>query len=93
MKTEGKNRKGDDVQKYYYLVDSLSDMQKAFYLQHKRYMTNAELLEAGRKAMGDKLTRTYVKEGLLWDSKVRDEVPALLGSGEQKRFWKYEKGQ
>lgn len=93
LKTEGKNRKGDDVQKYYYLVDSLSDMQKAFYQQHKRYMSNAELLEAGRKAMGDKLTRSYVKEGWLWDSKVRDEVPALLGSGEQKRFWKYEKGQ
>lgn len=88
----GDNASQEDIQKRYWFQDNVRVANQNFYRVHGRYMTDGEMWQFITTTFGDKYVNEYVSQGVLWNSTVREEVPALLSSGEQRSRMRYERG-
>lgn len=88
----GDNASQEDIQKRYWFQDNVRVANQNFYRVHGRYMTDGEMWQFITTTFGDKYVNEYVSQGVLWNSTVREEVPALLSSEQQRSRMRYERG-
>lgn len=88
----GDNASPEDIQKRYWFQDNVRVANQNFYRVHGRYKTDGEMWEFITTTLNDKYVNEYVSQGVLWNSTVREEVPALLSSEEQRSRMRYERG-
>lgn len=88
----GDNASQEDIQKRYWFQDNVRVANQNFYRVHGRYMTDGEMWQLITTTFSDKYVNEYISQGVLWNSTVREEVPALLSSGEQRSRMRYERG-
>ena len=88
----GDNASQEDIQKRYWFQDNVRVANQNFYRAHGRYMTDGEMWQLITTTFSDKYVNEYISQGVLWNSTVREEVPALLSSGEQRSRMRYERG-
>lgn len=88
----GDNASQEDIQKRYWFQDNVRVANQNFYRVHGRYMTDGEMWQFITTTFGDKYVNEYVSQGVLWNSTVREEVPALLSSQQQRSRMRYERG-
>ena len=88
----GDNASQEDIQKRYWFQDNVRVANQNFYRVHGRYMTDGEMWQFITTTFGDKYVNEYVSQGVLWNSTVREEVPALLSSEQQRIRMRYERG-
>lgn len=88
----GDNASQEDIQKRYWFQDNVRVANQNFYRANGRYMTDGEMWQFITTTLGDKYVNEYVSQGVLWNSTVREEVPALLSSEQQRSRMRYERG-
>ena len=88
----GDNASQEDIQKRYWFQDNVRVANQNFYRVHGRYMTDGEMWQFITTTFGDKYVNEYVSQGVFWNSTVREEVPALLSSEQQRNRMRYERG-
>lgn len=88
----GDNASQEDIQKRYWFQDNVRVANQNFYRVHGRYMTDGEMWQLITTTFSAKYVNEYISQGVLWNSTVREEVPALLSSGEQRSRMRYERG-
>lgn len=88
----GDNASQEDIQKRYWFQDNVRVANQNFYRVHGRYMTDGEMWQLITTTFSDKYVNEYISQGVLWNSTVREEVPALLSSEQQRSRMRYERG-
>ena len=88
----GDNASQEDIQKRYWFQDNVRVANQNFYRANGRYMTDGEMWQFITTTLNDKYVSEYVSQGVLWNSTVREEVPALLSSQQQRSRMRYERG-
>ena len=88
----GDNASPEDIQKRYWFQDNVRVANQNFYRANGRYMTDGEMWQFITTTLNDKYVNEYVSQGVLWNSTVREEVPALLSSQQQRSRMRYERG-